>query len=171
MKSDGPDRRSILVRHKNVAKLTLRAYAVDLASRVASERDLRDILPQGPELERLLTGRPAAEWSAALPATPDYLEHQTFVVPPMRTKGYYVVAASGDPDFSAGRGFPVVAAGFLLSDLVLVETSGAPGADGRQKIEVLALSGRNRTTDRRRRDHGPEGPLEPDVDRADRRGR
>ena len=59
----------------------------------------------------------------------------------MRTKGYYVVAASGDPDFSAGRGFPVVAAGFLLSDLVLVETAGAPGADGRQKIEILALSG------------------------------
>ncbi len=141
MKSDGPDRRSILVRHKNVARLSFRAYAIDLPSRVASEKDLRNILPQGQELERVLSGRPSAEWSAVLPATPDYLDHQTFVVPPMRTKGYYVVAASGDPDFSAGRGFPVVAAGFLLSDLVLVETAAAPGAGGRQKIEVLALSG------------------------------
>ena len=142
MKTDGPDRRSILVSHRNVATLTFRAYAVDLPGRVASERDLRRILPAGKEIERLLAERPAAQWSLALPATPDFLDHRTFVVPPMKTKGYYLVAASGDSGFGAGGGFPVVAAGFLVSDLVLVETPGAPaGGDSRRSVEILALSG------------------------------
>ncbi len=142
MKSDGPDRRSILVTHRNVARLTFRAYAIDLPARVASERDLRNILPQGKELERILAGRAAAQWPVALPATPDYLDHRTFVVPPMKAKGYYVVAASGDADFAAAGGLPVVASGFLVSDLVLVETPGAaPGRNVRQRLDVLALSG------------------------------
>ncbi len=94
--------------------------------------------------------RPAAEWSVALPATPDYREHRTYVVPPMEAKGLYVVAAPGGARF-AGVNAPVSAASYLVSDLVLV-TAQAPrpapassttprGGNGAGTLDVRAVSG------------------------------
>jgi uncharacterized protein YfaS (alpha-2-macroglobulin family) len=143
MGTDGPNRRSILVTHRNVSRLTFRAFAVDLSARVAAAGDMNRVLPTRDEWETILTGRPVAEWSVALPATPDYRRHKTFVVPPMREKGLYVVAASGDGRFGGG-GFPVVAANFLVSDLVLVVPQTAVRAtNGGSVFEARVLSGGN----------------------------
>ncbi|HEY6931676.1 MAG TPA: MG2 domain-containing protein, partial [Thermoanaerobaculia bacterium] len=141
MQSDGPGRRSILVEHKNVGRLQFRAYALDLAQRVAGARNQYAILPSGDELRKIVDAQTAvAEWSIALPATPDYRTHATFVTPPMKEAGLYAVAASGAERFG-GPGFPLVAANFILSDIVLVTrptTSESGRPDG---LEVQALSG------------------------------
>jgi uncharacterized protein YfaS (alpha-2-macroglobulin family) len=147
MRIDAAKRRSILVTHKNVARLHFRAYALDLPERIQATRDMNRLLPQRDDLEKILSTRtPAAEWSVALPATPDYREHRTYVVPPMEAKGLYVVAASGGQRFSGGDA-PVSAASYLVSDLVLV-TAQAPrpasasrSGNGGGTLDVRALSG------------------------------
>jgi len=141
MRADGPDRRSILVTHKNVASLTFRAYLVDLPARVAAARDLNQILPNRDETEAILSGTPAARWTVQLPATPDFRHHQTFVVPKVSAKGFYLVAASGGQTPGEER-FPVFTTAFLLSDLVLMipqEADRAPGGAG--VLELRTLSG------------------------------
>jgi len=122
MQIDGPGKRSVLVTHRNVGRLTFRAYALDLPARLASLRDMNRLLPTQDEMERLVATRtPLAEWTATLPATPDYRPHRTFVVPPLTRKGLYLVAASAATPFG-GKDFPVSAASFLVSDLVLVKS-------------------------------------------------
>src|SRR6266542_2878238 len=141
MQSDGPGRRSILVSHKNVRNLRFRAFALDLAQRVQAVRNQYSILANGEELRKLIDGlTPQAEWSVALPATTDYRLHATYVTPPMKEPGLYIVAASGAPVFG-GRDFPLVAANFILSDLVLVTRAIRVGAGDPNAFEVEALSG------------------------------
>jgi len=141
MQSDGPGRRSILVSHKNVRNLRFRAFALDLAQRVQTARNQYSILANGDELRRLIDGLNArAEWSVALPATTDYRSHATYVTPPMKEPGLYVVAATGAVNFG-GSGFPLVAANFILSDLVLVTRAIRVGARDPNAFEVQALSG------------------------------
>ena len=85
MSSDGPGRRSIRVLHKNTRRLLFRAYALDLAARVASLKGQRDLFPASDEINRIVDSQKAvADWTADLPATPDFKMHATFVVPPMK---------------------------------------------------------------------------------------
>ena len=144
MESDGAGRRSILVTHKNVARLELRAYTLDLPRRLETIRDMNRLLPRGEDVQRILSGeKPVAEWSVSLPATPDYRQHRTYVVPPMKAKGLYVIAASGG--FSRDD-FPVTAASFLVTDLVFTVTprpaTASPGPNGDRGVyDVRVLSG------------------------------
>ncbi|HEY3124342.1 MAG TPA: hypothetical protein VGK70_09810, partial [Thermoanaerobaculia bacterium] len=141
MQSDGPGRRSILVSHKNVRYLRFRAFALDLAQRVQTARNQYSILANGEELRKLIDGlTPWVEWSVALPATTDYRSHATYVTPPMKEPGLYIVAATGAVNFG-GSGFPLVAANFILSDLVLVTRVIRVGAGDPNAFEVQALSG------------------------------
>ncbi len=146
MESDGADRRSILVNHRNVGRLDFRAYALDLPRRLETIRDMNRLLPRGEDVQKILANeKPAAEWSVALPATPDYRQHKTYVVPPMKTKGLYVVAASGG---FAREDFPVSAASFLVTDLVFTvsQHSASPSQSpngGRGSYDVRVLSGEN----------------------------
>ncbi|HLN57817.1 MAG TPA: MG2 domain-containing protein, partial [Thermoanaerobaculia bacterium] len=141
MQSDGPGRRSILVSHKNVRSLRFRAFALDLAQRVDTAKNQYSVLPNGAELARLIDSMtPRAEWSVALPATPDYRSHSTYVTPPMKEPGLYIVAASGAVNFG-GSGFPLVAANFIVSDLVLVTRAVTGSAGGPNAFEVQVLSG------------------------------
>ncbi len=141
MQSDGPGRRSILVSHKNVRSLRFRAFALDLARRVETARNQYTILPNGEELRKLIDGAtPQAEWSVRLPATPDFRPHATYVTPPMKEPGLYIVAASGAASFG-GAGFPLVAANFIVSDLVLVTRPVTASAGNPNALEVQALSG------------------------------
>ena len=79
MQSDGPGRRSILVRHKNVGRLQFRAYALNLPERVETARNQYAILPNGGELQKIIDTQTAvADWSVALTATPDYRSHATY---------------------------------------------------------------------------------------------
>ena len=142
MSSDGPGRRSIRVLHKNIRRLLFRPYAVDLAARVARLEGQRDLFPAGDALTRIVDGQaPAAEWTASLPSTPDFKMHASYVVPPLRDPGFFVIAASGAAAFG-GPGFPVTASTFLLSDLVLVIPQTAQrNPDGSGALEVEAVSG------------------------------
>jgi alpha-2-macroglobulin len=134
MLSDGLDRRSLRVTHKNLPNLHFRAFRIDPVRRFEKERsqnlfELRD-------LESFLRGhRPDAAWTTELPPTPDYEAHITYVVPPIRRPGAYFIVASAREDFAAEDNLRLVS-GLFLGDLVLV----AHG--GRQKdFEVTALSG------------------------------
>ncbi len=141
MQNDGPGRRSMLVTHKNVRRLEFRAYRLDLEARVAAARNLWAVLPNAEELKGAVdSGNPAARWSVVLPATPDYRSHSTFVTPPMKEAGLYAVAASGADPFG-GPGYPLVAASFLVSDLVLVTRAVTPEGSEPGGLEVQALSG------------------------------
>ncbi len=143
MRTDGRDRRSIVVTHKNVGRLAFRAFFVDLPGRVAAARDLNKLFPAREETDSILAGAPAVEWSVALPPTPDYRHHQTFVVPPIKEKGLYLLAASGAESFG-GASFPLVVANFLLSDLVLMMPQTAEqDSSGAAILELRAVSGRN----------------------------
>jgi uncharacterized protein YfaS (alpha-2-macroglobulin family) len=141
MQNDGPGKRSIQVTHKNMRRLQFRAYPLDLAERVGTARNLYTILPSGEETEKLAgTGAPAAEWAVALPATSDYRSHVTYVTPPMREPGLYAIVASGADTFGA-TGFPLVAANFIVSDLVIVTRAVRDSGNGPGDLEVQALSG------------------------------
>ena len=136
MSTDGAGKRSIRVFHKNVPRMHFRAFALDFDQRIAAARNENEILPDANAMSGIMdTRQPVAEWSVELPPTPDFRTHATFVVPAVREKGLYLIAASGGPRFGAADQ-PVVAASFLLSDLVLV-TSQPP----RGSLEVQALSG------------------------------
>jgi uncharacterized protein YfaS (alpha-2-macroglobulin family) len=140
MQIDGPRKRSVLVTHKNVGRLTLRAFAIDLPSRLASLRDMNRLRPPHDEMQRIAAGRsPAAEWTVTLPATPDFREHRTYVVPPLDTKGFYLLAASAATPFGAASA-PLTAATFLVSDLVLVKTPSRERGTA-TRVDVRALSG------------------------------
>jgi hypothetical protein len=142
MANDGPERRSIRVEHRNVHRLKFRAYAVDLAARVARLSGQRDLLPGAEEIKTMVgSSAAAAEWSVELPATPDFKRHATYIVPPLKEAGLYIVAASGAPTFGSS-GAPLVAARLLVSDLVLILPGALErGGGGSGVLEVEALSG------------------------------
>ncbi|HKF43517.1 MAG TPA: alpha-2-macroglobulin family protein [Thermoanaerobaculia bacterium] len=129
MSQDSPGRRSLQVTHKNVPALYFRAYPVDLAHRVEAATDY-NLLPSGQEAKQLLSTPPVDQWSARLPATPDYKPHRTFVTPPLSQPGLYVVVASAKEDFSA-RSNRIVSANILVGNLVLVTRLETPAIEAR----------------------------------------
>jgi uncharacterized protein YfaS (alpha-2-macroglobulin family) len=135
MRSDAPAKRSLEVRHKNLAALYLRAYPADLVRRIESARDY-NLLPRADEIRTLVRdGHASATWRAPLPATPDYRLHRTFVTPPPLPRGFYIVVASARSDFRDDdnrlRALPM-----LVSDLVLLTRQ-----DEDSGLTVRALSG------------------------------
>jgi alpha-2-macroglobulin len=137
MTLDGPRQRSIQVDHRNLPRLYLRAYTVDLADRLRTSRDY-NLLPAWREIPELVkTARPAAEWTADLAATPDFRNHVTYVTPPLERPGLYVVVASARPEFPRGDADnQLQAVNLVVSDLVLVHRNLG------DKLEVTATSGR-----------------------------
>ena len=120
MSSDGLDRRSIRVTHKNLSSLFFRAYRVDFEARIPARTDY-GLFPNAEEVRGLVrggAGPPAAAWEAALPPTPDFREHATYVTPPIRDTGVYVIVVSARPDFAESDN-RVSSVTIVLSDLVL----------------------------------------------------
>ena len=135
MASDGAGRRSIEITHRNLPRLYFRAYAVGLEARIGRAKDY-NLLPQGRELDELVAKEtPVASFDAALPATPDYKSHRTFVTPPALGRGLHVVVASADPGFARDRG-PLRAVGTIETDLVLAVRQTETGG-----VEVRAVTG------------------------------
>jgi uncharacterized protein YfaS (alpha-2-macroglobulin family) len=119
MASDGRDRRSIEIRHKNLERLYFRAFKLDLVALIERGRDY-NLLPAHREVEKLLDERePDFDWTVDLPATPDYRQHQTWVVPQVETPGFYLVASSTRPDFAATKN-EINALYFNATEIVLV---------------------------------------------------
>ena len=138
MASDAPNRRSIQLTHKNSAAVHFRAYALDIERRIASASDY-NLLPSGTDVRELIrSGSPTAAWTAALPPTPDYKPHRTFVTPPLTAPGLFIVVASLREDFAESRNL-MSSAAMVLGDLVLmtrpegsaVEARVVGGEDGR----------------------------------------
>ena len=126
MASDAPGKRSIQVTHRNLAKLWLRAYTVDLDARLKSARDY-NLLPAWQEIETMVgKQKPVASWSVELAPTPDHRDHRTFVTP--RT--------SGPTSSSLGRSIAEqpnrrAAVNILIGDLVLLSQRRDQGVDVR----------------------------------------
>ncbi|HEY8923878.1 MAG TPA: MG2 domain-containing protein, partial [Polyangia bacterium] len=132
MQADGPRRRSVLVVHRNLPVLYLRAYRLDLDRRLAGNADVQLVM-QSDEAKRLLQTKAAAEWSVPLPATPDYKNHRTYVTPPLDQSGLYGVVASGRADFSTADNV-LQSVTLLVTNLV---TTRRQTESGQQEITVL----------------------------------
>jgi hypothetical protein len=132
MGSDGLDRRSLRVQHKNLAGLRFRAWAVDVPARLSSKQR------QGlfPEDREVFGKKPVAEWRVDLPPTPDFQLHQTYVTPPIQRPGAYLIVATAlDAPEEMTEQTSRATAGIILGDLVL---SVQPG---RQAGVATVLSG------------------------------
>lgn len=144
MQNDNPAKKSLLVTHKNLAKVFFRAWPINLQETIAASDDF-NLLPAGREVERIMAGAPAESWEAALPSTPDYRMHKTYVVPPIKRPGAWLIAASDRADFPRKEN-KLQALYITLGDLVLVtqRPSGllqpARGSRANQ-AEVRVLSG------------------------------
>jgi uncharacterized protein YfaS (alpha-2-macroglobulin family) len=134
MASDGLGRRSLAVDHKNLPRLFFRAYSVDVLRRLESGAN-----EPFPEVWRarevLASGPPAASWAADLPATPDFRQHRSYVVPGIGAPGAYLVLISAKPSFGEERN-QVFASPLVLGDLVLLG-----GADAGGATRLRAVSG------------------------------
>src|SRR3569623_3551745 len=93
MGADALGQRSLLLPPRNLAAVTLRAYPIDLDSRLQKDGELSDI-PYGQQLGPVLASKPAKEWTVSLPPTPGFKSHQTYVTPPLDKLGPYLILAS-----------------------------------------------------------------------------
>lgn len=119
MATDGQNKRSLQVTHKNLERLHFRAYPLDLLGRIESAQDYNLLLGPSEIAALVKKSKPSAEWVAELPQTPDYKSHKTFVTPPLKQNGFYAVVASLKPDFSE-KGNRVFGTNLILTDLVVV---------------------------------------------------
>lgn len=133
MESDGLAARSFEVTHKNLPALYFRAYPFDLDERIAGSDDYY-LLPNYDDFRKLVHAPPTLSWKVDLPATPDYREHRTFVVPPLEKTGAYVILASAKRDFSADQNH-IEAVNFIVGNLVLFMRQ---LSDGTLEARVLA---------------------------------
>ncbi len=137
MRSDGLNRRSIEVQHKNLESIYFRAYPIDIRRQIEVSRDY-NLLPGYQEIPEILKGQePTAAWRTDLPATTDFRLHKTWVTPPFSRRGLFLIVASGDEDFSGdnGIGNHLAALYLQISDLTIVTRDVAGG------FEVEILSG------------------------------
>ncbi|MEP7013237.1 MAG: alpha-2-macroglobulin family protein [Acidobacteriota bacterium] len=137
MASDGPKRRSIQVRHKNLPALYLHAYRLDLAAwfEQGGAVPLGEDAEEAQPAEKLLGRTPDAAWSATLPATPDFSSHMTYVTPPLVRPGAYEILISAREDFRP-KGNRLLHVRLVVGDLVLANRGVENG-----KLAVLALDG------------------------------
>jgi hypothetical protein len=124
MRVDAAGRRSIRVTHKNIDRVFLRAYALDLEALIKSSKDY-SIFPQGDEAQKIVEARsPAAAWPADLARTPDYRDHRTYAtLPETLAPGLYLIAASAREDF-ARKDNKAIGLSVVVSDLVLIKREG-----------------------------------------------
>jgi uncharacterized protein YfaS (alpha-2-macroglobulin family) len=140
MSSDRTGRRSILITHRNLGKVYLRAYLTDLEERIRTSRDY-NLRPRYEEVRKILDGnKPASAWTAELPATPDFRDHRTYAnLPAGLAPGLYIVACSARAEFSHQEN-QIVARDVLVSELVLLKRGTAGG--GQEAILVAGGTGR-----------------------------
>jgi alpha-2-macroglobulin len=134
MQNDNPQKKSLLVTHKNISRIYFRAYSIDLQNMIETSKEY-NLLPSGMELEKLIAGKsPAQQWETVLPETPDFRMHKTFVVPPLKNSGVYLIVTSARPGFPKPDN-KLQALYMVIGDLVLVTRQN--GLD----VQVTALSG------------------------------
>ena len=133
MMLDAARRRSLQVMHRNLPALHFRAWRRDIVRTIETGRDY-DLLGTRRDLEPITSRTPDAEWSVALPATPDFRSHATYVTPPLDRLGLYTIAASARQDFGSGKN-RILTTTLIVSDLVLLSRQRPTG------VEVTVLRG------------------------------
>ncbi len=134
MASDGAKRRSLQVRHRNLAALYLRAYRLDLGGWIRHGGAFP--LSENAEAPANLLGRSSdLAWSVQLPGTPDFRDHTTYVTPPLAQPGVYAILISAREDFRP-QGNRLLSVRLLVGELVLASRGVEQG-----KLAVLALDG------------------------------
>jgi uncharacterized protein YfaS (alpha-2-macroglobulin family) len=135
MQADGVERRSLNVTARNLDRVYLRAYRLEVAD-LLSRSDWA-LQPGSDDLRKVLTGRaPVASWKVELAKTPDYQSHVTAVVPPLRDNGLYAIIASAREDF-VDKANRIVGATMLVTKLVMtVRQQYADGA-----LEAVVFDG------------------------------
>ncbi|HUU31209.1 MAG TPA: alpha-2-macroglobulin family protein, partial [Phycisphaerae bacterium] len=146
MRADAAGRRSVRLTHRNLDRVFLRAYALDIDALVKTARDY-NLLPQGDEARKIAESRrPDAAWAVDLPTTPDFRDHRTFTsLPPSLEPGLYLVATSAREDFAATTN-RTIGLSVIVGDLVMIARDGGgrarvQNADIAGGKEVLVLSG------------------------------
>jgi len=134
MAIDRSDVRSIQINYANMMKLYFRAYPVDVEAMFKAEMPY-DFLPDWRDQRRLVQSKKfAAAWTVDLDNPADFQPHIAYSVPPLDKPGYYLIAASYDPDFSEANN-RIELAPFLLSHFVLLSENFP------NRISVLASDG------------------------------
>ncbi len=136
MSTDGAHRRSIEVTHRNLRALYFRAYPVDLENRIRTARDYNLLLNHDEQQTLLKAWNPLFEWNSTLPATPDYESHHTFITPPFKDPGCFLIAASARPDFSQSAPNRISTTFLIVSDIVMLSTQ-----EDESSVSVGVLTG------------------------------
>ncbi len=135
MLSDAAGRRSFALQHKNLNRLYFRAYPVDIRNQIASARDY-NLIPSWNEIKKIVRShKPQVSWTVDLPKTPDFEFHRTYVSPPIRKNGFYVVVASTRRDFRDDHN-RILGLSFQVTNLVVMTQSMKEGG-----VEVRIVDG------------------------------
>jgi len=117
MGQDLPGRRSILITHRNLKQVHLRAWRVEPDSLFPNahllDRPHTRVTP-----ERVADTEPDLAWTVVLPVTEDYDLHRTYTSLPDCPPGSYLIAVSARSDFKEEENV-LAALSILVSDLVL----------------------------------------------------
>jgi hypothetical protein len=109
------------VAYRNLTRVHFRAYEIDFEARMRGKDVWRGAASMDhDEALKLLKGRPALEWSTALPATTNYLQRTERLTAPLDLKpGFYFLFASAREDFGE-KDNQVSGTAFWVSDMALV---------------------------------------------------
>ena len=103
MRVDGLNKRSILINHANIDKLYFKAWK--LSKEEAIQKNHHQFIESLIKSKRKAT----SEWQTKLHPTKDYRSHKTYLTPPVNQHGFWLIAASLDPDFSLTKNRNLIA--------------------------------------------------------------
>lgn len=129
---------TLRVNYRNIDKVHFRAIKYDWASRLTRERWRPENMTDADRNE-LVTKKADLEWSADLPATPDYIERTQDVPAPKGLKnGFYFIVASPAATFGDGEN-AISSTDVWVSDLALVMRT----EWGKGKVEGFVLQAKS----------------------------
>ena len=117
MKTDSVGKRSLQLTHKNINKLYFRAWRIPLTEALSGNHHelMRQLLASKGGKKRQFD----AHWEADIQNTGDYKNHITYVTPPFRRTGYWLIAASLKPNFKvADKSNPIASTSLNITRLV-----------------------------------------------------
>lgn len=100
-KSDGLNKRSILLSHTNIDTVYFRAWKIDPNVAITKPSHSRSRVFLTQKLKQ--QAKPDAMWQSTLEKTTNYRSHDSYIKPPIKEEGYWLVAASNQNDFSVTK--------------------------------------------------------------------
>lgn len=113
MLSDGLQKRSIQIEHKNIDTLHFRAWRLAAKEVLTLDRRTEQKFAQ------TMLAKPAeVTWTETLPPNQDYKKHISYITPPLKQHGVWVIAASITPDFQQKKHNSLTVTTLTISNLV-----------------------------------------------------